>query len=92
MDTSRPTDSEPREDEFLDGVDAAFAVSGSVATGSTLRTTADLNLRSGASTGYRVVLTMPRGSTVTVASTVLISRIRFIFDVSIRTLSGFVAK
>jgi uncharacterized protein YraI len=56
------------EDEFLDGVDAAFAVSGSVPAGSTLRTTADLNLRSGASTGYRVVLTMPRGSTVTVVS------------------------
>ncbi|MCB9611810.1 MAG: SH3 domain-containing protein [Sandaracinus sp.] len=56
------------EDAFLDGVDAAFAVSGSVSVGSTLRTTANLNLRSGASTSNRVVLTMPSGSTVTVVS------------------------
>ncbi|MCB9637183.1 MAG: SH3 domain-containing protein, partial [Sandaracinus sp.] len=56
------------EDAFLDGVDAAFAVSGSVSVGSTLRTTANLNLRSGASTSNRVILTMPSGSTVTVVS------------------------
>lgn len=56
------------KDEFLDGVDAAFAIRGSVPNGSTLRTTANLNLRSGASTGHRVLVTMPRGATVTVVN------------------------
>ncbi len=41
------------------------AVSGSLPVGSTLKTTAGLNLRSGAGTGYSVKLVIPNGGTVT---------------------------
>jgi len=45
------------------------ALSGNLAVGTTLKTTANLNLRSGPSTSNTVRLVMPAGSTVTVVAT-----------------------
>jgi uncharacterized protein YraI len=42
-------------------------LTGSVAVGSKLKTTAGLNLRTGPGTGYAVILVIPQGGTVTVA-------------------------
>lgn len=50
-----------------DGV-SADALTGSRPVGSTLKTTANLNLRTGASTSANIMLTMPRGSSVTVVT------------------------
>src|SRR3954466_15315011 len=50
-------------DEDLASTSAAL--SGSVPVGSTLQTTANLNLRSGAGTGYAIRLVIPSGATVT---------------------------
>jgi hypothetical protein len=51
-----------------ESVDSEAALTGSVPVGSTLKTTADLNLRKGPSTSKAVMYTMPEGSTVTVES------------------------
>jgi uncharacterized protein YraI len=62
---------EVESDEELTSADeesvatTADALSGSVAVGASLRTTTALNLRSGAGTNHRVLLTMPAGATVT---------------------------
>lgn len=57
------------EGEVLVGADDLATISseltGGVALGSTLRTTANLNLRTGPSTGYQVRLVIPQGATVT---------------------------
>ena len=47
---------------------SADALTGSRPVGSTLRTTANLNLRTGATTNANIMLTMPRGSDVTVVT------------------------
>lgn len=51
-----------------ESVDSEAALTGSVPVGSTLKTTADLNLRKGPSTSKSIMYTMPEGSTVTVES------------------------
>ncbi len=51
-----------------ESIDIAGQITGSVTTGSTLRTTDPLNLRSGAGTSYAVLLVMPAGAEVRVAS------------------------
>ena len=55
--------------EVLVGADETASISseltGGVALGSTLKTTANLNLRTGAGTGYQVRLVIPQGATVT---------------------------
>lgn len=58
------------DDELLVGADedlasTSSALSGSLAVGSTLQTTGNLNLRSGPSTGYSVRLVIPTGGKVT---------------------------
>lgn len=57
------------EGEVLVGADELASISselsGGVALGSTLKTTANLNLRTGAGTGYQVRLVIPQGATVT---------------------------
>lgn len=59
----------PMDSDLLEGVEETGTISqelsSGVAIGSTLRTTANLNLRTGASTGYRVRLVIPRGARVT---------------------------
>jgi murein DD-endopeptidase MepM/ murein hydrolase activator NlpD len=45
------------------------ALTGSVPLGSTLQTTAPLNLRTGASTSYAILLTVPQGAFVTTVNT-----------------------
>lgn len=57
------------ENEALEAADESVtnedALTQSVAVGSTLKTTANLNLRTGASTSKSIMYTMPEGSTVT---------------------------
>lgn len=55
------------EDDGTDGRGAESVV-GSVAVGQTLKTNANLNLRSSASTSAKILLVIPKGSTVTVVS------------------------
>ena len=60
------------DSEDLKGVDESVttenALTGSLAVGSTLKTTANLNLRTGSSTSKSIIRTMPNGSTVTVCA------------------------
>jgi len=53
-------------DENSDDDRGAESVSGPVAAGSSLKTTAALNLRTGAGTGYKILHVIPNGATVTV--------------------------
>jgi uncharacterized protein YraI len=48
--------------------EAAGAITGSVAVGSTLTATADVNLRTGPSTSYKILHVVPNGSKVTVVA------------------------
>lgn len=65
------TPAEP-ENTALTGADeesvSADALSGNRPVGSTLQTTANLNLRTGPSTSQQILLTMPRGSNVSVVA------------------------
>jgi uncharacterized protein YraI len=58
------------DSEQLVGVEepSGEELTGTVAVGTKVKTTADLNLRSGAGTGYKVLRVMPKGSTVTIVS------------------------
>lgn len=69
---------EDADSSELVGVDedvesTADALTGSRPVGSTLKTTAALNLRKGAGTGYGVLVVMPKGATVTVVRSAPVS-------------------